>query len=75
MKRYFNTTGFCRPEKHYMINPLRNKVANIYQLIDNEQYFILHAPRQTGKTTLLHSLAHQLNSEGKYTAIVFLKKK
>jgi len=71
MKRYFNTTGFCRPDWHYMINPLRNNKANIYQLIDNSQYFILHAPRQTGKTTLLHSLAHQLNSEGKYTAIVF----
>jgi len=71
MKRYFNTTGFCNPDWHYMINPLRNIEANIYQLIDNSQYFILHAPRQTGKTTLLHSLAHQLNKEGKYTAVVF----
>ncbi len=70
-KRYFNTTGFCRPDWHYMLNPLRNIESNIYQLIENKQYFILHAPRQSGKTTLLHSLAHQLNADGKYTAIVF----
>jgi len=71
MKRYFNTTGFCRSDWHYMVNPLRSLQTNIYNLIDNNQYFILHAPRQSGKTTLLHLLAHQLNSEGKYTAVVF----
>ncbi len=71
MKRYFNTTGFCRPEKHYLIEPLRGIDNVIYQLIENEQYFLIHAPRQSGKTTLLHALAKKINSEGKYISLTF----
>ena len=71
MKRYFNTTGFCRPDWHYMVDPLRGLQHSIYDLIDKYQYFIIHAPRQSGKTTLLHSLARQLNAEGKYICVVF----
>lgn len=70
MKRYFNTTGFCDAEKHYMVNPFRDIYDDILRLIEAEQYFVIHAPRQTGKTTFLHSLAHRLNQEGKYVATV-----
>lgn len=70
MKRFFNTTGFCSPEKHYMVEPLRGILKELYALIEKEQYFLIHAPRQTGKTTLLHALAHRINGEGKYTACV-----
>ncbi|KJJ84391.1 ATPase domain protein, prokaryote domain protein [Candidatus Omnitrophus magneticus] len=69
-KRYFNTTGFCMPERHYMIDPLRNQKI-IFDLIEKTQYFTIHAPRQTGKTTLLHELAHRLNKEGNYISVVF----
>ncbi|KJJ85510.1 ATPase domain protein, prokaryote domain protein, partial [Candidatus Omnitrophus magneticus] len=69
-KRYFNTTGFCMPERHYMIDPLRNQKI-IFDLIEKTQYFTVHAPRQTGKTTLLHELAHRLNKEGNYISVVF----
>ncbi|KJJ85663.1 ATPase domain protein, prokaryote domain protein, partial [Candidatus Omnitrophus magneticus] len=68
--RYFNTTGFCMPERHYMIDPLRNQKI-IFDLIEKTQYFTIHAPRQTGKTTLLHELAHRLNKEGNYISVVF----
>jgi len=34
------------------------------------QYFLIHAPRQTGKTTFLHALAHRLNKEGNYVSVV-----
>ena len=71
MEKYFNTTGFCNPEKHYTINPLRGLEKQIYDLIKNEQYFLIHASRQTGKTTLLHYLANQINIEGKYIGLVF----
>ncbi len=71
MKRYFNTTGYCRPDKHYMVSPIRGIKNDIYDLIENEQYFLIHAPRQTGKTTLLHALARQINSEDKYICIPF----
>ncbi|MCS7035612.1 MAG: ATP-binding protein [Saprospiraceae bacterium] len=70
MARYFNTTGLCNPEEHYMVDPLRGKYPDIRRLIEAKQYFLIHAPRQTGKTTLLHALARRLNAEGKYISIV-----
>ncbi|KJJ85317.1 ATPase domain protein, prokaryote domain protein [Candidatus Omnitrophus magneticus] len=53
-----------------MIDPLRNQKI-IFDLIEKTQYFTIHAPRQTGKTTLLHELAHRLNKEGNYISVVF----
>ena len=70
MSRYFNTTGLCFPEQHYMVDPFRNLYDDVRRLIDNGQYFVIHAPRQTGKTTLLHQLAHRLNKEGSYVSVV-----
>jgi hypothetical protein len=43
---------------------------NIHILLEDMQYFLIHAPRQTGKTTFLHALAHRLNKEGNYVAVV-----
>jgi predicted AAA+ superfamily ATPase len=70
MKRFFNTTGLCNAEDHYMVDPFRNMYDNILHLIHSKQYFLIHAPRQTGKTTLLHALAHRLNKEGNYVSVV-----
>jgi len=70
MKRFFNTTGLCSPKDHYMVNPFRDIYDDILRLIEAKQYFLIHAPRQTGKTTFLHSLAHRLNREKKYIAVV-----
>ncbi len=53
-----------------MVDPFRNMYDDIHILIDDMQYFLIHAPRQTGKTTFLHALAHRLNKEGKYVAVV-----
>ena len=71
MSRFFNITGLCNPQDHYLVDPLRGLYPGILQLIRQKNYFLLHAPRQTGKTTLLHALAHRLNREGQYTACVF----
>lgn len=68
MQRFFNTAGPCLPEKHYMIPPDR-RLGQIRGLIDKEAFFIIHAPRQTGKTTLIRSLSRELTAEGKYAAI------
>ncbi len=62
----FNTAGPCVPGKHYMIPP---EFKTFKKLIDAERYFILHAPRQTGKTTLMLQLMKHLNEEGKYIAL------
>ena len=66
--KFFNTAGPCVPGKHYMID-LAERFADVRQLIDTERYFILHAPRQTGKTTAVLQLADQLNLEGQYIAL------
>jgi hypothetical protein len=38
-------------------------------LIEQEKYFVLHAPRQTGKTTCLLALMEHLNQTGNYTCL------
>ncbi|MDR2466306.1 MAG: ATP-binding protein, partial [Prevotellaceae bacterium] len=65
--RYFNTTGHCNREKHYMIEP-STRIDGIEDLIDTEQYFLIHAARQSGKTTYLLELAKRLNAGGRYYA-------
>ena len=61
--RFFNTEGPVRPDKHYAIQPLdRVDVGEFLELIQAERYFVLHAPRQTGKTSALIALRDLLNS-------------
>ena len=67
-RRFFNTAGPCRPELHYTVDPLP-RLPKVRDLIESQNYFVLHAPRQTGKTTFLYAMMHQLNSEGRYTAL------
>ncbi|MFD2349129.1 hypothetical protein ACFSTC_06635 [Nonomuraea ferruginea] len=40
-------------------------------LIDLDRYFVVHAPRQTGKTTALEALASELTAEGDTAALMF----
>ncbi len=68
MARHFNTTGPCNPEKHYLLPPER-RLHDFPRLIEQEAYFVLHAPRQTGKTTSLRALAARLTGEGCYAAL------
>ena len=61
--RFFNTAGPVRPDDHYAIAPLdRVDVDELLSLIRAKQYFVLHAPRQTGKTSALIALRDLLNS-------------
>ena len=67
--RFFNTTGPVRPDKHYCVPPLaRLDLDDVLSLVCNERYFVLHAPRQTGKTSALLALRDLLNSgtEGRF---------
>ncbi|MDR1724214.1 MAG: AAA-like domain-containing protein [Tannerella sp.] len=66
--RYFNTAGVCYKDKHYMIDS-SERLRGVKRLIDMEQYFVIHAPRQSGKTTYLNELTDQINAEGKYYAL------
>ena len=69
MSRYFNTAGPCKPALHYMLPPL-SRLPELMQTIEQQGYFVIHAPRQTGKTTAMMALAQQLTASGNYTAIV-----
>jgi hypothetical protein len=68
--REFNTAGPSVAGKHYCIDPLsRIDLDEILSLIEAERYFVLHAPRQTGKTTCLLALMKYLNEQGHYRAV------
>ena len=69
-ERFFNTSGPVVPAKHYSIPPLeRFDLDEVLRLIRDERYFVLHAPRQTGKTSALLALRDLLNDRGEYRCV------
>ena len=68
--KFFNTAGPVNQPEHYNIDPLhRWDLDEILLLIKQKKYFILHAPRQTGKTSSMLALQDYLNESGEYNAI------
>ena len=49
--------------------PAVARLPEALPLIEGWQYFIVHAPRQTGKTTTLAALAAQLTADGRHAAL------
>lgn len=68
--RYFNTAGTCRPDIHYMI-PAVGRLPEARVLALRGAYFVIHAPRQTGKTTTIRALAEELTRQGSHAALAF----
>jgi hypothetical protein len=68
MARLFNTAGPCKPEDHYMLPPER-RIPEVRRFIEEKLYFVIHAPRQVGKTTCFLALADELQREGRYAAL------
>ena len=68
MERFFNTAGLCTPDQHYMLPP-EERIPDARRFIDARLYFVVHAARQTGKTTAFVQLAKNLTAEGRYTAL------
>ena len=63
--RFFNTTGPIVAADHYHVPPLKRlPLGHVLTLIRDKRYFVLHAPRQTGKTTALLALRDLLNEGG-----------
>lgn len=62
MEKYFNTTGLCVPEYHYMVN-IDNKIEQINKLITRGKYFTINRPRQFGKTTTINELEKKLEND------------
>ena len=68
--RFFTTTGPVRCHEHYCLPPLeRFHLDDILSLLRQKKYFILHAPRQTGKTSSLLALMEYLNQGDEYRCL------
>lgn len=69
MERFFNTAGPQTPDS-YTIDPLsRLDFDEVLMMIRQQRYFVLHAPRQTGKTSCMLALRDYLNKQGDYIAV------
>ena len=70
MERFFNTAGPQIPKDNYSIDPLsRFDLDEITMLVRKKRYFVLHAPRQTGKTSCMLALRNYLNEQGDYICV------
>ncbi|MDR2665740.1 MAG: ATP-binding protein [Oscillospiraceae bacterium] len=66
--RYFNIARPCNKAEHYMIEAA-SRLSGVERLIDRTQYFVIHAARQSGKTTYLRDLTRRLNASCGYYAL------
>jgi hypothetical protein len=67
-QKKFNIFGPCDPMDHYM-SPALPRLPNINEKINDKEYFVFHAPRQSGKTTTILAAANQINEEGSYYSL------
>lgn len=68
--KFFNTAGPIQPDIHYNVDSLKRlNLDEILGLIRQRKYFVLHAPRQTGKTSCLLALRDYLNRQGQYICV------
>ncbi len=68
MKRRFNVAGPCFPDRHYML-PALDRLPQVRPLVECGDYFVIHAPRQTGKTTALKALVREINAKDGMVAL------
>ena len=68
MKKRFNDTGVCIPEKHYMVD-ISNKTGQIVKMIESGDYFVIDRPRQYGKTTTIYMVSRHLKTSDEYFPI------
>ena len=61
--RRIDTEGPVVAQDHYCLPPLaRVNLGEILELVRNKRYFVLHAPRRTGKISTLLARRSLLNS-------------
>ncbi len=69
MRKEFNDTGVCVERRHFMVNTTP-KIDKIFEMIEDEKYFIMNRPRQFGKTTALYRLHKELLMKDDYLTIL-----
>ena len=62
MRKRFNITGSCNPERHYMVDTEKRFKA-VEGLIDGGAYFTINRARQFGKTTMLQMIRRKLSDK------------
>ena len=62
MRKRFNITGSCNPERHYMVDTEKRFKA-VEGLIDGGAYFTINRARQFGKTTMLQMIRRRLSDK------------
>jgi len=62
MRKFFNITGSCNPERHYMVDS-PERFAAVERLIDGGNYFTINRARQYGKTTTLQTIRRRLSDK------------
>ena len=63
MRRRFNVTGVCNPQKHYMVR-LDDRLKKIRaDYVEEGSYFVINRGRQYGKTTTLAALERYLKDD------------
>lgn len=60
MRKRFNITGSCNPDRHYMVDSEKRFNA-IEELITLGEYFTINRARQYGKTTMLETIRRRLS--------------
>jgi len=65
----FNTTGPCRPDRHYMIPPLE-RTPGLVERIRSGHYLAINGPRQSGKTSVLRAAVASINADGWARAVL-----
>ncbi|MFN9532882.1 MAG: ATP-binding protein, partial [Pseudanabaena sp.] len=69
MQKWFNTAGPCQADIHYMLSATERLPAFV-DLIAQRNSFVIHAPRQTGKSTAMIDLAKDLTESGQCVAVM-----
>ena len=68
MARWFNIGGPCNAAENYTL-PAMERLPEVAALVRKGQYFVVHAPRQCGKTTAFLSFANETNAKGDAVAL------
>lgn len=62
MKKRFNVTGLCLPDRHYIAD-ISERLEEMKTYVDEGDYFTVNRARQYGKTTTLNALKRRLKAE------------
>ncbi|MDR1856888.1 MAG: AAA-like domain-containing protein [Desulfovibrio sp.] len=67
-EKRFNIEGPCDPERHYMV-PALERLRIARDIAIRGDYFLIHAPSQSGKSTFSEQIVNEINKTNDFHAI------